>query len=84
MVEGLELTVERRYGILRDRDFVEQYKDVVRVAKILDTSIRNGNSGNVLGAFKRLGVRGLGDYLEKLKDGDKNVRAYYFAIARVV
>ncbi len=83
MVEGLELTVEQKYTILTDPTFLQQYPGVKEIAKILDNSATNGNRSNILEVFRRLGTKDLGQYLEKLSQGDQQVATHYGVMYRM-
>jgi len=70
MIEGLDISVENRYEILRDEDFLREYGPARRVVELLETSLSNGNCARTRSALAELGIK-----VDEL-DTEGSVRAY--------
>ena len=91
MVEGLDVTIEDKYLILRDADFLREYGPAASVARLLESNLNKGNSVRTRRDLEDLGIKvaelevvgSVKEYLERLRQGDEAVRAHYGALARI-
>ena len=57
MVEGLDISVEDRYGILRDESFLRDYGPAGRVVERLESNLKNGNRERTKRSLAELGIK---------------------------
>ena len=57
MVEGLDSSVESRYEILRDGDFLREYTRVREVVNLLEANLRKGNGSKTRSTLVGLGIK---------------------------
>ena len=50
MVEGLDISVEDKYGLLKEGDFLREYGPAGRVVVLLERNLRNGNGARTRAA----------------------------------